>query len=218
VGHEVDVTIADFVADVRAPTPSAAAEMVVAAKDEFVARIDRMAERLRATALGQLRDLRTRVHRLTTRPAFSNWPARLAGHGRHAAEVTHDLRRLARADLVRRQRQYQALKSRLDAHDLRRRLERIRGRLVGADGSLRASAARAHHRADARLRDVAGRLDTLSPLAVLARGYAVCWNQDRTAIVRQARDVQVGQGVRVTLHQGELACEIREVREDRTEG
>jgi exodeoxyribonuclease VII large subunit len=218
VGHEVDVTIADFVADVRAPTPSAAAEIVVAAKDEFVARIDRLAERLRATALGRLQQLQARMHRLTTRPAFANWPARLAGHGRHAAEVTHDLRRLARADLVRRQRQYQALKSRLDAHDLRRRLERIRGRLVGADGSLRASAARAHHRADARLRDVAGRLDTLSPLAVLARGYAVCWNQDRTAIVRQARDVQVGQGVRVTLHQGELACEIREVREDRTEG
>jgi exodeoxyribonuclease VII large subunit len=209
VGHEVDVTIADFVADVRAPTPSAAAEVVVAAKDEFCARIDRLEDRLRATAENRLQRLRTRVHQVTARPAFANWPAHLALSGRQAAELGHDLRRVALENLARRQRRYQALKSRLDARDLRRRLERIRGRLVGADGSLRALAARAHHRADARLRDLAGKLDGLSPLGVLARGYAVCWNADRTAIIRDAGRAQAGDQVHVTLHEGELACEVK---------
>jgi exodeoxyribonuclease VII large subunit len=55
---------------------------------------------------------------------------------------------------------------------------------------------------------MAGRLDTLSPLAVLARGYAVCWNADRTQIIRSAESVAPGDRVRVSLHQGELDCDV----------
>src|SRR6185369_10530159 len=62
VGHETDVTIADFVADVRAPTPSAAAEIVVRAKDEFCARIDRLADRLYSAAAARIQTLSRRVH------------------------------------------------------------------------------------------------------------------------------------------------------------
>jgi exodeoxyribonuclease VII large subunit len=51
-----------------------------------------------------------------------------------------------------------------------------------------------------------GRLESLSPLAVLGRGYAVCWNQDRTAILRSASSVTAGARVHVTLHDGELSC------------
>jgi exodeoxyribonuclease VII large subunit len=210
VGHETDVTIADFVADVRAPTPSAAAEIVVSAKDEFCARIDRLAERVRATALNRLQRQRGRVHAAVARPAFANWPARLALRGRHAAELGHDLRHAARDALARRERIYQALKARLDAHDLHRRLERIRARLAGADRSLGASVTRAHHRADAQLRGVAGRLENLSPLGVLARGYAVCWNADRTAIIRDATTVRPGDRVRVSVQRGEIAAEVKD--------
>ena len=61
-----------------------------------------------------------------------------------------------------------------------------------------------------RLRDVAGRLNSLSPLAVLARGYAVCWNSDHTRIVREAAAVSPGETVHVTLERGELACEVKD--------
>jgi exodeoxyribonuclease VII large subunit len=186
VGHEVDVTIADFVADLRAPTPSAAAEMVVAAKDEFCSRIDRLAHRLQVSA-----------------------ETRLAMRGRHAAELTHQLRRAGVALLVRRERGYRSLRLRLEARDLRRHLAAIRGRLTSANGRLTVAATRRRHRADSRLRTLAGRLENLSPLAVLARGYAVCWNADRTAIIRRASAVSPGDRVRVTLHEGELACEVR---------
>ena len=164
VGHETDVTIADFVADLRAPTPSAAAEMVVAAKDEFCGRIDRLAARLTA-----------------------------------AARAVH----------ARRLRRYQSLRLRLEARDLRRRLAGMRTRLTSADGRLSGSATRITHQADARFRALAGRLENLSPLAVLARGYAVCWNAEKTAIVRSAASVAAGDTVRVTLHEGELECEVR---------
>src|SRR6476659_3808307 len=83
VGHETDVTIADFVADVRAPTPSAAAELVVAAKMEFSTRIDRLRDRLGAGARGHLQRLSRRIHVAAGRPAFAGFPTRLAMRGRH---------------------------------------------------------------------------------------------------------------------------------------
>src|SRR5437667_1536743 len=70
VGHESDVTIADFVADLRAPTPSAAAELVVSAKDEFFGRIDRLLGRLGAAARARVQGLSRRVHIITGRPSF----------------------------------------------------------------------------------------------------------------------------------------------------
>jgi len=209
VGHESDVTIADFVADVRAPTPSAAAEIVVARQDEFRARIDRLADRLTAAARGRIHSLSRAVHVLGGRPALAGFPGRLAMRGRHAAELTHALARIARASLAVRHRQLQQLRRQLETLDLGRRLEGIRTRLVTADGRLTAATTRALHRSDARFRSCANRLDTLSPLAVLGRGYAVCWTADRTHIVRASTDVKAGDTVQVTLSSGELSCEVR---------
>ena len=79
-----------------------------------------------------------------------------------------------------------------------------------AEGRLRAAGARRHHLGHARLEALAGRLENLSPLAVLARGYAMCWNVDRSAIVRQAEHVRLGDTVHVELEQGELTCEVQD--------
>lgn len=210
VGHETDVTIADFVADVRAPTPSAAAEIVVARKDEFAAGIDGLAHRLRMAATLRVDRLRTLVHRLAGRPGLAGWPARLALRGRDVGELAHDLRRVARDLVTRRERSFQELQVRLGRFDLRRRLAGIAAKLAAADAALERAALRAHHRGDTRLRDLAGRLESLSPLAVLARGYAVCWNQERTAILRDAAAVSAGDRVLVTLSRGELECRVEE--------
>jgi exodeoxyribonuclease VII large subunit len=209
VGHETDVTIADFVADVRAPTPSAAAEIVVAAKDEFRSRIDRLEERLRAAAHGRVQLLARRVHRLAARPALAGWPGRLAMRGRHAAELSHALASAVRQRLTSSDRRARDWQRRLEACDLGRRLAGIRTRLVTAHGRLREGMSRRRHQADGRLQGLAGRLVTLSPLAVLARGYAVCWDETRTAVIRDAAVAPPGTRVRVTLDRGELACEVR---------
>jgi exodeoxyribonuclease VII large subunit len=208
VGHESDVTIADFVADVRAPTPSAAAEMVVSAKEEFCSRIDRLQQRLQAAARHGLHARRAAVQSLTGRRSFAGWPGRLVLRGRHATELTHQLKRAILARLARQEREFRSVRQRLEASDLRRRLAVSRGRLRSADERLRAAALRRRERAGTRFRVLAGRLETLSPLAVLARGYAVCWNADRTTIVRDALQVTPGDRVRVTLQAGELHCEV----------
>jgi exodeoxyribonuclease VII large subunit len=208
VGHETDVTIADFVADLRAPTPSAAAEMVVAAKQEFCNRIDRLGARLRAAARADLEKRRNRVHTLSSRRGLASFTTRLAMRGRHVAEVTHQFRAAIRGAIGARARAHRGLRQRLEQRDLARRLASIRGRLTVAEGRLSGAARLAQHRADARFRTLAGRLETLSPLAVLGRGYAVCWNRSKTAIVRSAASVAPGDAVQVTLAHGELGCQV----------
>ena len=208
VGHETDVTIADFVAALRAPTPSAAAELVVAAKDQFCNRIDTLRDRLRAAADGRVQRLSRRVHVVDGRPAFAGFRGRVAMRSRHAAELSHALARLTRAAAASHTRRVQALERRLAAFDAGRRLARMKTRLVESDGRLTTAVRRRQHRAAALLGNAASRLDTLSPLAVLGRGYAVAWNADKTAVLRDAASVAPGDTVRVTLSRGEIEAKV----------
>ena len=208
VGHETDVTIADFVADVRAPTPSAAAELVVARKDEFCGRIDRLEDRLRAAARGRVQRLSRRVHMLSGRPAIAGYAGRLAMKGRHAAELTHALARIGRAQLAMRDRRVQQLRRQLETFDLGRRLAGVRTRLVSGRGQLERAMTARRHRAESQFRSCATRLEAMSPLAVLGRGYAVAWNADRTQVLRDAAEVKPGDTVRVTLSRGEIETKV----------
>ena len=208
VGHETDVTIADFVADLRAPTPSAAAELVVSAKEHFCTRIDGLRDRLRAAAGARVQRFARRVHLADGRPAFAGFRARLAMRDRRAVELSHALARLARAAAAARARRLQALDGRLATFDVGRRLARNRTRLVESTGRLEAAAVRRRHRAAAQLGSVSARLGALSPLGVLGRGYAVAWNADKTRVLRDAASVASGDHVRVTLARGEMHCEV----------
>src|SRR5262249_36761617 len=136
-------------------------------------------------------------------------PGRVAMRGRHAAELTHALTGLLRGAVAAHGRRLQQTDRRLAAVDAGRQLARIRVRLTAADGRLRSAGNPRRHRAEARLQNVAARLEALSPLAVLSRGYAVAWNADRTRALRDASAVAAGETVHVTLAHGELECEVR---------
>ena len=209
VGHETDVTIADFVADLRAPTPSAAAEMVITAKEEFCARIERLQGRLHAAMRAGIQRRRHVLHTLTSRRGLAGWQVRVAMQGRHISELTHGLKRAATQLVARRAREHQLCTSRLEARDVRRALMMVRSRLISAEERLQIVSRRVVERARASLATQAGRLESLSPLAVLARGYAVCWDLDRSTIIRDVAAVSPGDRVRVTLQKGELDCEVR---------
>lgn len=161
VGHETDTTIADFVADLRAPTPSAAAEMAV---PEKAAVLDRVAE-LNDAAEQILRD------------ALENLGRRLAYAGAHP--LLSDPRRL----WEQRVQRVDELAMRLP-EALRRRLETLGLRLGAA----------------------AGRLDAISPLNVLARGYAIATSKGK--VLTKARQVKKGDPVTVRLSEGEIHCEV----------
>jgi exodeoxyribonuclease VII large subunit len=202
------VTIADFVADVRAPTPSAAAEIVVARHDDFVARIDRLTRRVGAAMATRRHRLESRLRMLEARSGLAGTHGRLAMRGRHVAELTHELGRAMRASVSQRERRYQRLRLALETFDLRRRLAGVRMRLVSGESKLTAVMDRRRHAFESQLRAVAAKLESLSPLAVLARGYAVCWTGDRTSVIRDASRVAVGDRVMVTVQRGELSCEV----------
>jgi exodeoxyribonuclease VII large subunit len=180
----------------------------VARKDEFAGRIDRLHERLVAGVHGRVQRLSRRVHVASGRPAMAGYAGRLAMKGRHLSEVSHALARAARLAVAARGRRLQLVRRQLDTLDLGRRLGAIRTRLVAARGRLTGAIAQRRHRSDAALRSCASRLESLSPLAVLGRGYAVCWNADRTRALRDAADVVSGDTVHVILSRGEIEAKV----------
>ena len=208
VGHETDTTIADFVADLRAATPSAAAELVVRRKDEFFSHIDRLGERLDAAMGNRLRRLESRLHSLEARPGYSGFPGRLAFRGRHVSELASALRHGVGQSLARRGRRHELLRRSLDQFDPRHRLGAIRTRLVSRDAQLAAAARRRVTAAQGRFGGLAARLEGLSPLAVLGRGYAVTWDAARTRIIRHADTLTAGDGISITLERGSLDATI----------
>ena len=219
-----------MVADVRAATPSAAAEMVVAGRSDLVERIDRLGERLRTAVHDAATRRRARLLDLDRRPGLAGWPAQLAMRGRHVEGLTHAIGQIARTRLAARARRLGGLQLRLEAGEPGRRLEAARTRLVAAESrrdaafTRRREAARtrlveAENRRDAafarrrerargRLAELSAQVDALSPLGVLGRGYAICWHEDRKAIVRDAAAVSVGDDLVVGLHRGRLGCTV----------
>ena len=211
VGHEVDVTIADFVADVRAATPSNAAELVVDRADHVRARVDRARHGLTRALAASAARRRQVLERGELR--LQRWPAGVVLRDRDVAQVRMRLQRAALARLARTSQRFDHLRRRLDRRDVRRIVADIRTRLVHADGRLRARIAARRQADAARVGELTARLDALSPLAVLGRGYAVCWDASRTRILRSADAVRPGEGVRVTLAAGELDCRVEQTRD-----
>lgn len=208
VGHEVDFTIADFVADLRAATPSNAAELVVERADTFRHRIDRAVERLTAATHRALDSRRQRALRTTAR--LEMYPTRIVLRQRDCQEFVLRMRHAQLERVARVGQRFDRLRRRLEARDVRRIAADWRLQLERMDGRLRQTGHARVHAADARSRELAARLNALSPLAVLGRGYAVCWNDARTSIIRSAAGVSPGDAVRVTLAEGELRCEVTE--------
>jgi exodeoxyribonuclease VII large subunit len=211
VGHETDFTIADFVADLRAPTPSAAAELVVRRKDEFFGHIDRIGERLDAAIHHRLRRMETRLHVLEARPGYAGYRGRIAVGGRHVSELAGALRQRLNQLLARRSRRHEMLRRSLDTFDPRHRLAAVRTRLVSRDGQLRAAARRRLTAWQGRLGALAARIEGLSPLAVLGRGYSVTWDASRTRIIRDAATLRAGDEVSVTLERGSFDARVTKV-------
>lgn len=206
VGHEVDFTIADFVADLRAATPSNAAELVVERADTFRHRIDRATERLTAATRRALDGRRQRALRASAR--LDSYPTRVVLRQRDCQEFVLRMRHALVDRTARAGQRFEALRRRLEARDVRRVTADLRLQLTRIDGRLRQTVNARTQGAQLQSRELAARLHALSPLAVLGRGYAVCWDATRTSIIRSASTVSRGDAVRVTLADGELQCEV----------
>jgi exodeoxyribonuclease VII large subunit len=208
VGHEIDTTIADFVADVRAATPSNAAEIVVARRDELARRIAHLDHRARAAVRQRVAAGRAAVHALGTRRGLQTIQSRVSNRERRLVDLSARLRRVLTRRHAAARQALAALTDRLAAVDQRRRLARLRTRLAQAQGRLAPAVRARHHRAALAFGSLTGRLDALSPLAVLGRGYAVCFAADGRTVLRDATAARDGDTVHVRLEHGRLACTV----------
>ena len=209
VGHETDFTIADFVADLRAPTPSAAAELVVRRKDDFCTFIDRQGHQLHAAMRRRISRLEARLNALLARPGYAGHRGHLALRGRHVAELTSALRQAITAGVARRGRRQELARRNLTQFDPRHRLSAVKTQLVSRENLLGRAMTRRLHQSDARFKSLAARLEGLSPLSVLGRGYAVAWDSSRTHILRDPASVKPGEEIIVTLERGELRSTVK---------
>ena len=207
VGHEVDFTIADFVADVRAPTPSAAAEMVVRNKDDFRERVVALERRLASSASHRLRELRSRVDRVSTHQAFGAVLHGIEIRSQRVDESVHRARFHVDRRLSRLRQHLQGLSARLSERRVDRRLGEARTRLARLSARLEAAERTRIHRARRAFAEVTSKLDALSPLGVLGRGYSLAWSP-QGKLLRSSDEVAVGDAVRVDLARGRLHCRV----------
>ena len=141
---------------------------------------------------------------------LENWPTRVVMLDNDHERLALRLESAALERVAAHGARFEALRRRLEQRDLRRITSDLRTRVVRADGRLLALGRRTTDTRTARAGELAARLDSLSPLAVLGRGYAVCWNESRTSIIRSAAATAPGDTVRVTLNEGELVCRVED--------
>ena len=218
VGHEIDFTIADFVADRRAPTPSAAAELAAPAATDLLDRVDQLADRavrgLRRTLDAQGHRLAAALHRLR----LLHPERRLRQQQQRADELELRLQRATRRHLDDKVRRLEGLRQRLASRSPRALLARADERLRDLRHRLRHASRLDLARRDERLQALARNLHTVSPLQTLARGYAIALGGPERLPLRDATAVAVGDAIEVRLAHGELQCEVKATRPETTAG
>ena len=207
IGHEIDFTIADFVADVRAPTPSAAAEIVVPDAEEWLASLRRWSTRLQRGILRRLDAHRERLHWLTGRAALVSPAARVAQQSQRLDELEQRLSRALRQVLS-------DAKSTLGEHRSRlwqaSPLARVQGAAVhyaALSARLRAATLERLRRARARLLPLMRTLNAVSPLATLERGYAIV-SIEGGEILRNAAAAKPGAIIEARLAHGTVRAKV----------
>ncbi len=190
VGHEVDFTIADFVADIRASTPSVAAELVIKEERAFLDRVDNLGQRLAQVVLYALQERRHRLLGLSQHRCFQGFRMTLLGLEQRVDDLEHralDVFRRRKVELAEHRAAARLFEEKL-ANILRRRLAALL-----ADWE-RLSAA----------------LHNLSPLGILKKGYTLCW-KDGFNLIRRIEDVEADKDITVTFYKGDFTCRVKSI-------
>jgi exodeoxyribonuclease VII large subunit len=208
VGHETDFTIADFVADVRASTPSAAAELVVQTRREFDKHIADLRETLAGLIRYRLLEFSRRVHELSARRGFRRPLDLLRQQRQRADEMTSRLALGLRARLEQSRKRFTAAHLRIASFDFRMKIAAFRLRLEKRTAELGVRIERLLRNKRDRLEKLALQLQERSPLRVLERGYAIATDAAGN-LLRDAAQVQLGDSISIQLHRGRLTSEVK---------
>jgi exodeoxyribonuclease VII large subunit len=207
IGHETDVSIADFVSDLRAPTPSAAAELLCGTQEQIYHQLSRAEQTLTQTIRYLLAEASNRLQRQGIDRAYSLFQRFIGRNLQQIDEKEYRLREQIRGMADRRERRRRHLEERLRHFDLRPRLERDRNRLDTADSQLRRTMDLRLAADRQRLATNSSSLHQLSPLRILERGYAIVTTPDGR-IVSHSSTTPVGSGINVRLAAGKLEAQV----------
>lgn len=206
IGHEIDQTIADLVADRRAATPTAAAELVASSRQLLLDRIVGAGRRARSAVGRQLLVTRSRLREPGLRRSLGQ-PARLLSVYRQRLDEAFDrVKTPADRRFIETRQTLESTARRLTSKNLAAMTLKTSVRVDGAARRLARSLRRLIEARQSRLATAVARIDALSPLAVLGRGYSICERRVDGAIVRSANDVAAGDPVRVRLQKDTLDC------------
>jgi exodeoxyribonuclease VII large subunit len=210
VGHEIDFTIADFVADLRAPTPSGAAELVVSQKAELAERVTNLRRRLVQNLQYQLSHLRNRTLELSTHRVFSTVERTFRSYRQRLDESGFRLEGTMQGRVMSLRTRWQFLSSSLQRLDLTRIVDLKRDGLNQLQGRAARQIHFLLHTLRERVRALDGTLQALSPMAVLQRGYSIC-RDSHGNILRVASSLVQGDHFTVTLAKGRIRGKAEEV-------
>jgi len=233
VGHETDFTICDFVADLRAPTPSAAAELVIQSKHELAGRLAMLRDRLRQAMNYKLLRSNDALSRLTQHSALVRMPDMLARRQQRLDDLLHRMEQAQRRNVSALRRRHDALDVRLRHQDLRVRLSAMRHQLEARTSELHRQSERLLARKKTHVEDLMlgltratetillrkrsrwellhSSLSGLSPKAILARGYALVFDSAGN-LVKEASQLKRGDAVRAQLSRGEFIAKVHQTK------
>lgn len=208
VGHEIDFTIADFVADLRAPTPSAAAELLVPDAADLMRVVERQRGRLEQCITRKLETASQRLDQTLARLQAQRPQMRLARAGERARALQQRLGAIARSGLENRSLRIARLRTRLAAHDPFALLAQRRERAHSLGARLRSAIARSTERRAQSLAELVRTLNAVSPLATLDRGYAILFDRESGRVVKSAAQVTVDSALRARVADGEIDLRV----------
>jgi exodeoxyribonuclease VII large subunit len=208
VGHETDFTIVDFVADLRAPTPSAAAELVIRSRVEVEMQAETVRERLVRAMERRLLEARNALMERAQHGAFARIMDLIRQRQQKVDDLTYRLERGERRALELMQRRWETLAAAVRHYDLRRVLAGMRGELVAGTAALGAAMRNQLLQNKVRIERMGRALETLSPLAILERGYALVFD-GAGQLVKDAGQVKGGEEIRARVARGEIRAVVK---------
>lgn len=215
VGHEIDYTISDFVADLRAPTPSAAAELVVKDKREVAQNIIGMEKRLINAVRNMLDILKSDLIGLQERRVLRAPLDRIYELQQRCDDLTLRIKRSPMTIYKKFSEKTSHLTKSLFILNPIVRIQRIKEILSEMNRGLEIAVKHRLEILDKKLKGTAGRLNALSPLAVLERGYSISRRLPDMKIIKDASDIEKGRQLNVKLHKGELVCRVEEQKKEK---
>ena len=212
VGHETDVTIADFVADVRAPTPSAAAELVSRNQTELLQQLQYRRQRLEIALDRLFAEKQQKLKHLSLRLHNQHPQAQLRIQQQLITQLSHRLQQTLRHHWQKTAENLTALSMRLYKNPLPLRLQQYEQQLAQLKVRLNSHMNLTLSLQQKQLAHLCGKLDSLSPLKVLARGYSITQNQQNLTI-RSLKDVNVGEHIKTRLTDGDIISQVIRLEE-----